>query len=148
MIKNNGRIRKGIIGWFALVVVFSLLVFPSYSDYIARSQVSEALSLASSWRGEVASFYEEYHRCPTNKEISDSSSGGRYVKLVQLRVLEGADNCYIVATLRQDGFVDRRIRGQSIVFVMEPSSLWQTKLNCETNLTSHLANCQLASLKE
>lgn len=148
MIKNNWRIIKGLIEWFILVIIFSLLIFSNFSDYIVRSQMAEAFSLAFSLKSDVANFYEKHHRCPTNNELSDHFSEGRYVKIVQLGTLEGVSNCYIFARLREASPVDRRLRGKSIVLVMKTRSFWQTRMSCETDLTINLANCRIASLKE
>lgn len=146
--KSNWPIRKGLIGWFTLVVIFSLLIFPSFSDYMARVQISEALSLAASLKGNVADFYEKYQYCPTQQDISDSVIEGKYVKSVQVKALKGGGRCYIIARLRQDSLVDRRVRGKSILLAMAPTSLWTSQMRCETNLTTSLVNCQQALLKE
>lgn len=139
---------NGIIGWFILVFIISLFVFPAYSDYIAMAQVSEALSIISSQKARVVEYYEKNQHCPTTQDLISSPLDGKHLKSVKLRTLESSDSCYIVTTMRQNSSIDRRIRGKSIMLVMQPVSSWTSQVTCETNLSISIDDCQITSFEE
>lgn len=135
------QVSMKIIGWLLLVAIFFILIFPSFCDYRARAQMSEAISLASSAKKDVIEFYERYGHCPNDNDLLDTVIEGVYVESVYLKTLANSDGCYIVASLRQDSKVDRRVREKSLMFVMIPAASWQSKVTCKTNLKTNLVGC-------
>ncbi len=50
----------------AIIGILAAIAIPAYQDYIARSQVSEAMELASGLKGAVAETFSQDATCPTN----------------------------------------------------------------------------------
>lgn len=73
----------------AIIAILAAIALPAYQDYVARSQVSEGISLASGAKTAVA---EEYANTGTFTGIDNASAGiapagsitGRYVSGVEV----------------------------------------------------------------
>lgn len=129
-----------VLGWLVLVLIFFILIRPSYTDYTVRAKVSEAISLAYGAEREVITFYETYQHFPTVKDILDITNyKGKYVEQVYFAEIVGSDFFYIISKIKTDA--DNRIKDKSIVLVIEPVSKWQYKVTCETNLDESLDGC-------
>lgn len=67
----------------AIIGILAAIAIPAYQNYTARTQVTEALNMASGFKGEVVSYYGESGVCPTVIGLGLSASGdlnGRYVQ--------------------------------------------------------------------
>ncbi|TKR29809.1 prepilin-type N-terminal cleavage/methylation domain-containing protein [Luteimonas gilva] len=67
----------------AIIAILAAIALPAYQDYVARSQVSEGMSLASGVKTAVAEYYANYAAWPTtNGAAGVAGSGsitGKYV---------------------------------------------------------------------
>ncbi|CAM4203718.1 hypothetical protein F901_00736 [Acinetobacter dispersus] len=66
----------------AIIGILAAIAIPKYQDYIARSQVSEALTLSSSYKTAVSTLYSEKGICPTLADMglsSNTDARGKYV---------------------------------------------------------------------
>jgi type IV pilus assembly protein PilA len=70
----------------AIIGILAAIAIPAYQDYVVRSQVSEALSLADGSKTAVAEFYSNTGRLPGNNAsaglASAASITGNYVTKV------------------------------------------------------------------
>jgi type IV pilus assembly protein PilA len=65
-----------IVGIFGILAA---LAIPAYNSYILRSQVAEGLSLAESWRTDVAQYYAENGSWPQLSDLPNNGpSAGRF----------------------------------------------------------------------
>ena len=64
--------------------ILTALAIPAYNSYIVRSQVAEGLSLAESWRTDVAQYYAENGTWPQLSDLpeNNSPSSGRFASSV------------------------------------------------------------------
>lgn len=103
----------------AIIGILAAIAIPAYQNYTARSQVSEALSMASSFKGEITSSYGESGICPTLTGIGLPSSGvlnGRYVESLSISTPAGAV-CAFTFTFKSNGINDG-LRGKSLTLSM------------------------------
>lgn len=129
--------------WLATVAFFFILIFPQFSNFTARAQVSEALSLISTAKSILIDFYETHQRCPhSNAEIRGFSKRGRYVTDISFVSITGSDACYIVAEMANTSLVDRRIRGSKLALEVKLPSQWVAQANCITDIKQPVADCQ------
>lgn len=136
---------KAWLVWLAMVAFFFMLIWPQFPNYMARVQMSEALSLVTNAKSDILDFYEIHHRCPRNNaEIKEFPKQGTYVADVSFAHIKGSDACYIVAEMADTPQVDRRIRGSKLVLVTELPSPWSTQVNCLTDIKQPVADCQLS----
>jgi len=70
----------------AIIGILAAIAIPAYQDYVIRSQVSEALSLADGSKTAVAEFYSNTGAMPVANESAglakDASITGNYVEKV------------------------------------------------------------------
>ena len=92
----------------AIIGILAAIAIPSYQDYTARAQVSEAVSLSAGLKTPLAEYYQTNGSFPTSPALnaSDIAStlSGKYVRIVELRN-PTTNGIAIVATMKQAGSV-------------------------------------------
>jgi type IV pilus assembly protein PilA len=76
----------------AIIGILAAIAIPAYQNYVIRSQVTEGLSLADSWKTAVGEFFANYGSFPTGYSTSGSSttiamqniSSGKYVSSINI----------------------------------------------------------------
>ena len=63
----------------AIVGILSAVALPAYQDYVARSQVSEGLTLVSGAKPVIAEYYSNHGSYPTSSDIGFNGYTGSYV---------------------------------------------------------------------
>ncbi|MDM0009201.1 pilin [Variovorax sp. J22G73] len=104
----------------AVVGILTAIAMPSYQNYTAKAQSSEALTLAESVKYEVELIHGLENRCPNNATVADATIDistnikGRYVdKIVTAgNVTEG---CTVQTTFKTQQ-VNSKISGQTITW--------------------------------
>lgn len=100
----------------AIIAILAAIALPAYQDYVARAQVSEAMSLSSGARTAVAEYYADRGAWPSANAsaglAAPASINGKYVRQVQL----GA-NGVITATMKAAGSVSSKVAGGTFILV-------------------------------
>lgn len=102
----------------AIIGILAAIAIPAYQDYIARSQMSEALSLTSGLKTAVSEVYSQDGTCPANGTAGIAATtaiSGSYV----LSVATGgtAPACTVAATMKSTG-VSAGIQGKVLTLTM------------------------------
>lgn len=96
----------------AIIGILAAIALPAYQDYTARSQMSEALTLASGARTSVSEFYANNGHFPLNNTSAGLAAAadikGKYV--AQVNQVSGV----ITATMQSSG-VSKGIEGKTLV---------------------------------
>ena len=94
----------------AIIGILAAIAIPAYQDYTARSQVSEALSLASGAKTAVTEYYSSEGTFPADNAAAGiaTSINGNYVQSVVV------SNGVITATMNSSG-VSAGISGAQLV---------------------------------
>ena len=98
----------------AIIGILAAIAIPAYQDYIARAQMSEALTLASGLKTPVTEVSSQSGICPINSAAStaaglalDTTIKGKYVLKVTTGGTDGTATtlpaCTIVATMNSTG---------------------------------------------
>ena len=74
----------------AIIGILAAIAIPAYQNYIIRSQVTEGLSLADSWKTAVGEFFANYGSFPSSWSSTGSTtsiamqaqSSGKYVSAI------------------------------------------------------------------
>lgn len=79
--RMNKQIQKGftlieLMIVIAIIGILAAIAIPAYQDYVIRSQVSEALSLADGAKTAVAEFYSNTGRLPGNNDSAGLAPAG------------------------------------------------------------------------
>jgi len=123
----------------AIIGILAAVAIPSYSDYTARAQVTEAMSLASSMKTALAEFYSDNGTFVNTPALvptyfSDSVSG-KYVSIIGFSGAAGG-TIFVAATMKSTG-VNKGVSGK--IFGMETTNgglVWK----CGTLATNSLNN--------
>ena len=114
----------------AIVGILAAVALPAYQDYVARSQVSEGLVLASGAKPVIAEYYANRGRYPANEDIGFQGAVGSYIGSTTI-----GDNGAIVATFSNDAH--RQLRGQTVTLTPEEdTNTGNLKWNCSSSVSS------------
>lgn len=104
-----------IIGILAAIAIFA------YQNYTTRSQVSEALGMASTYKGEMISVYGDTGACPTSLQemgvISSGVIGSKYVQSIGLNSTFPGAVCAFEFTFSSSG-INAGVAGKKLIFAM------------------------------
>ena len=95
----------------AMIGIMAAVAIPAYSDYTARAQVSEGLSLAAPAKACIEQFYSDNQTAPTSKEdcnLRPDQESGIYTESVTI-----SDGGFVTILFRNSG-VAATIAGQTI----------------------------------
>ncbi|WP_295517164.1 pilin [Stenotrophomonas sp.] len=102
----------------AIIAILAAIALPAYQDYVARSQVSEAMTLSGGAKTAVTEYYADKGAFPdTNAKAGlapAASINGKYVLSVGL-----SGNGVITATMKGTSSASSKIAGKT--FVMTPA---------------------------
>lgn len=85
----------------AIIGILAAIAIPSYRDYTARAQVSEAVNLTAAFKTPLAEVYQTQGSIPTGIKITSlgTTTSGKYVEKVVLK--RDSDNTVtFTATMR------------------------------------------------
>jgi type IV pilus assembly protein PilA len=103
----------------AIIGILAAVAIPSYTDYTARSQVSEALSLFDGAKTPLVEYASDKGTWPTNTNLSDvvGTLGGKYVAGIAISSGTGGGtigaNFELTATMNSSG-VSGGIAGKTV----------------------------------
>ena len=115
--KQNYRAQKGftlieLMIVVAIIGILAAIALPAYQNYVARSQVSEAVTLASGLRVAVQEYWQTEGEWPANNTVAGVGPAGeitgKYVEQVTV------DESQIQATMFNATGVSAPVRGAVI----------------------------------
>lgn len=117
----------------AIIGILSAVAIPAYQDYIARSQVTEAISLLGGARVPVSEAMSQSLDCSTTGLVST----GKYIASVTATAAGSGSTstCTLVATFKPSG-VSQKLQNQTITMIYATSS---GKWTCSTTLPVEVA---------
>ncbi|MGC9008063.1 MAG: pilin, partial [Halothiobacillaceae bacterium] len=117
----------------AIIGILAAIAIPAYQDYIARSQMTEAMNLASGLKTAVAEVYGQAGTCPTNGSDGIAKATdikGKYV--AQVEVGGKAPACTIAAKMNKEG-VSAGIQDKTLTLTMDTSSGGSISWTCTSD---------------
>jgi type IV pilus assembly protein PilA len=93
----------------AIIGILAAVAIPSYQDYIARAQVTEAMSLTAGTKTGLAEWYSDSGTWPATLASVSGTLAGKYVSFMTLANIS-TDGIEVVATFKSTG-VSSGIRG-------------------------------------
>ena len=86
----------------AIIGILAAVAIPSYQDYTARAQVSEAMSLNSGMKTALSEYFADQGRFPTGPGSVSNTLNGKYVSTITFSNQAGG-TLNVDATLRTAG---------------------------------------------
>jgi len=91
----------------AIIGILAAVAIPSYQDYTARAQTTEAVSLVSAMKGPITEWYSDHGNFPNSPTTISSTLSGKYVSSITFADKSGG-TIDILATFVSTG-VNKRI---------------------------------------
>ena len=111
-LSNSGFTLIELMIVVAIVAILASLAIPAYQDYLARSQVSEAMSLAVGAKEAIGNYYADHGLFPSNNASAGlalpTSMKGKYIHSVAV------DNAGQIS-VQFNTSAHAKIRGQTLV---------------------------------
>ena len=102
----------------AIIGILAAIAIPSYQDYTARAQVSEAVNLTAAFKTPLAEVFQTQGSIPTGTKLTSlgTTTSGKYVAKVAL-TLDSADNkkATFTATMRNGTPAANDIRNKTLL---------------------------------
>ncbi len=128
----------------AIIAILAAIALPAYQDYVARAQVSEAMTLSSGAKTAVTEYYADKGAFPTtNGEAGLASAGsinGKYVASVTV-----GDGGGITALLKGSGSVSAKVAGKTFILTPDDaggSITWDCKTNGSIDAKYRPSSCR------
>jgi len=112
----------------AIIGILAAVAIPAYQDYVARSQASEAMSLADGVKIPLSEYMIEHGACPDNTTAAVGgiavSTGivGKYVEAVKTGGVyaetDETDSCTITVKFKDEN-IAAGLKGHTIVFTAQ-----------------------------
>jgi len=88
----------------AIIGILAAVAIPSYQDYTARAQVTEAVGLSSGFKTGMAEFYADKGVWPAFITSVGDTVSGKYVETVEITTGQGLSTTLLItATMRSTG---------------------------------------------
>ncbi|RRJ83888.1 pilin [Aestuariirhabdus litorea] len=110
----------------AIIGILAAVAIPAYQDYIARSQVTEAVNLTAGLKAPSAEFFQNTNTVPSLDDLGATVSG-KYVADLTIHNLSGAATTgafAIEAVMRSSGVNGNIISDSFIIETSDSGSTW------------------------
>jgi type IV pilus assembly protein PilA len=121
MYKNQGFTLIELMIAVAIIGILAAIAIPAYQTYMTRAQVSEALNIASAYKGELIAEYGESGACPT--VVTDlgvdafGAINSKYVQTIGLNTTYPGALCAFEFTFKTTG-MNAGVAGKKLIFAM------------------------------
>lgn len=104
----------------AIIGILAAVAIPSYQDYTARAQVTEAVSLTAAFKTGLAEFYADSGTYPSNLTAIGTTTAGKYVASMVVSSSGGA----VTVTATMGTAVNPGISGSTLELSSTDSLQW------------------------
>ena len=108
----------------AIIGILAAVAIPAYQDYIARSQVSEAVSLTAGGKTPMAEFFADKGVWPTNADMVMGNLSGKYVSLITMTAGMNAATSLTLEARMKDTGVNSAITGATLLLETSTGKTW------------------------
>lgn len=114
----------------AIIGILAAVAIPSYQDYTARAQVSEAIGLSSGFKTGLAEYYSNNGIWPAYITSAGDTTSGKYVASVIIFTGAGTNGTIVVqATMKPSG-VGPGVRGSTYAMSsVDEGKHWECGIN-------------------
>ena len=108
----------------AIIGILAAVAIPAYQDYIARAQVSEAVTLTSSGKTPLAEYFADKGVWPTNADQVMGNLSGKYVSMVTMTAGMNAATSLALEARMKDVGVNTAITGATLLLETAVGKTW------------------------
>ena len=110
----------------AIIGILAAVAIPAYQDYIARAQVSEAVTLMGGAKTPIAEFYADNGRFPGAIESVVPNTSGQYVGALALSGVTGGTGA-VQATMKATGVNANIASGTVEMYTTNGGNTWECR---------------------
>ena len=119
----------------AIIGILAAVAIPAYQDYIARSQVSEAVSLLGSGKTPLAEFFADKGSWPSAAAAADGgvmgNVSGKYTSAITITSGAGATTTIILTARMKDASINTSITGKTLTLHSADGKTWTCSANSQ-----------------
>jgi type IV pilus assembly protein PilA len=108
----------------AIIGILAAVAIPAYQDYIARSQVSEAVSLSAGGKTPLAEYYNDKGIWPGAASDVIGNQTGKYVSMITLGGAVGTTGTISVEARMKDTTINSAITQGTLVLTSTDAKNW------------------------
>ena len=108
----------------AIIGILAAVAIPAYQDYIARSQVSEGVSLTAGGKTPLAEYFNDKGTWPSAASDVIGNRAGKYVSMITLAGATGTTGTISVEARMKDSGVNSAITGGTLVLTSSDGKQW------------------------
>jgi type IV pilus assembly protein PilA len=108
----------------AIIGILAAVAIPAYQDYIARSQVSEAVSLTAGGKTPLAEYFNDKGFWPAAASDVIGNLGGKYVSTITLGGNTNTIGTISVEARMKDSGVNSAITGGTMILTSSDGKQW------------------------
>ena len=112
----------------AIIGILSAVAIPAYTDYIARSQTSEAVSLMSGGKTPMAEYFVDKGLWPSTANDVMGNTQGKYVSNITIVAGAGLNTELTVESRMKEVGVNSYITGKTIQLSSTDGKNWTCKV--------------------
>ena len=105
----------------AIIGILAAVAIPAYQDYIARSQVSEAVGLSTGAKTPISEYFNEKGFWPSAATEVISNPSGKYVSYITLGGAVGSVGTISIEARMKDTTINTAIIGGTLVITTSDS---------------------------
>ena len=112
----------------AIIGILAAVAIPAYQDYIARAQVSEAVSLLGSGKTGLAEYFADKAQWPSAASEVMGNTTGKYTG--SIAILSGSSttgSLSLEATMKTTGINTAITGGTAMLYTMDGGKNWECK---------------------
>jgi type IV pilus assembly protein PilA len=116
----------------AIIGILAAVAIPAYQDYIARSQVSEAVSLTAGGKTPMAEFFADKGVWPSTADMVMGNTSGKYVSGITVTGGAGTSNSLALTATMKSAGVNAQITSATLILETADGKIW----GCSTGTIS------------
>jgi type IV pilus assembly protein PilA len=116
----------------AIIGILAAVALPAYQDYIARSQMAEAVELLGGGKTPMAEFWSDKGRWPSNPgSVMGNTGPGKYMDSITMTNGNSTNPVTLVATMKSSG-ISSLITSATVSLRSSDGATW----TCSTTSTT------------
>jgi type IV pilus assembly protein PilA len=108
----------------AIIGILAAVAIPAYQDYIARSQMSEAVSLLGSAKTPFAEYFADKGVWPDTTQQVMGNTAGKYTDNVAITAGAGESATVVITATMMATGVNSNIAGQTVTMTSPDGKTW------------------------
>ena len=108
----------------AIIGILAAVAIPAYQDYIARSQVSEAVSLTAGGKTPMAEYFADKGVWPSSADLVMGNVAGKYVSNITITTSAGLSTPLVLTATMKSAGVNSAIQSQSLTLTTVDGKIW------------------------